>query len=188
MSTLFTSDTHFFHSKVIQYSSRPFSSAEEMNESLIKNWNQVVKPKDTVYHLGDVSFGSYQKTKTLLRRLNGNIHIIWGNHDKTLQTNKDDLIKSQIIRSTQHYLEINVNRQMIVLFHFGQRVWNKSHHGTIHCYGHSHNSLPPYGKSVDVGVDSTQITTEYRPIFEQELFDFMSKREIGEADHHVVRD
>ena len=49
----FTSDTHFNHKAIISYCSRPFESVEEMNDRLIDNWNQVVKPNDTVYHLGD---------------------------------------------------------------------------------------------------------------------------------------
>jgi calcineurin-like phosphoesterase family protein len=184
MNNFFISDTHFFHKNILKYSNRPFANVEEMNEKMIENWNKMVTSKDTVYHLGDVSFGPYQETKTLLRRLNGNIHIVWGNHDKTLQTNVADLIKSQIIRSAQHYLEISIDRQMIVLFHFGQRVWNKSHYSSIHLYGHSHGSLPPHGKSVDVGVDCKEITSEYRPVSIDEVKEYMSKRTFEAVDHH----
>lgn len=49
----FTSDTHFFHNNIIKACNRPFASVEEMNDGLIKNWNNTVSPKDTIYHLGD---------------------------------------------------------------------------------------------------------------------------------------
>ena len=185
MSTIhFTSDLHYYHKNICRYSGRPFSSVEEMNEALIDNHNKVVKPGDTVYNLGDISFGSYEDSKNILRRLNGNIHIVWGNHDKTLQANVSDLIKSDIIKSAQHYLEINYNRQHFVLFHFAMRTWNRAHHGSIHTFGHSHNSLPPFGKSADVGVDSTVFTTEYRPISVDEVMEFMNNQKFEVVDHH----
>lgn len=174
-NTFFISDTHFFHKNIIQYSSRPFSSVEEMNEAMINNWNDMVKPNDEVYHLGDVSFSDYKNTKTLLRRLNGNINIILGNHDKVIIKNDKDLISSKTISTIQHYKEIRAN-PMIVLFHFGCRVWNQSHRGSILCYGHSHGSLLPFGKSVDVGVDCKEITDEYRPISIEELLLYMKNR------------
>lgn len=180
----FVSDTHWHHQNVIKYSNRPYSSVDEMNEAMIENWNKVVKKGDEVYHLGDVSFGNYEKTTPILRRLNGMKHIIWGNHDKTLQANQDDLIKTGLIRSVQHYKEISINKQSIVLFHFGMRTWNKAHHGAILLYGHSHGSLPPFGKSADVGVDSKVFTEEYRPVSQDEVMEYMSKRTFEAVDHH----
>ena len=49
----FTADLHFYHENVISHASRPFSSVEEMNEALIRNWNKIVKPTDEIYILGD---------------------------------------------------------------------------------------------------------------------------------------
>lgn len=84
-----TSDTHFYHTNVLQYCNRPFSTIEEMNEELIKNWNSVVGKDDEVYHLGDFSFGNREKWESILAAknedgtwlLNGRIHLILGNHD-----------------------------------------------------------------------------------------------------------
>lgn len=53
----FTSDTHFGHKAIIGFCDRPFSSVEEMTEVLVENWNSVVGPTDTIYHLGDFAFG-----------------------------------------------------------------------------------------------------------------------------------
>ncbi|MEY2701981.1 MAG: phage Bobb, partial [Bacteroidota bacterium] len=60
----FTSDTHFFHEKMIDYekTSRSFSSVEEMDEILISNWNSKITDNDIVYHLGDFSFGNEKET------------------------------------------------------------------------------------------------------------------------------
>lgn len=49
----FTSDTHFYHTNIIKYCNRPFKSMHEMNEVMMNNWNKIVKPTDTVCHLGE---------------------------------------------------------------------------------------------------------------------------------------
>jgi calcineurin-like phosphoesterase family protein len=180
----FTSDTHWGHKNIIQYSNRPFSSVEEMDEVLIDNWNAVVKPEDTVYHLGDFAFLPYDQLKKVARRLNGTKHFVMGNHDKEIGKNKRDLIGSGTFASIQDYCQVKHDGKLICLFHYGQRVWNKSHHGSIHLYGHSHGSLPPHGRSVDVGVDCKEITAEYRPVSVDEVVQYMSTRQFEAVDHH----
>jgi len=180
----FTSDTHWGHKNIIQYSKRPFSSVEDMNEALIKNWNDRVGQYDTVYHLGDFAFMPYDDLKKTARRLNGIKHLIRGNHDKEIMKNKNDLLASRTFASIQDYYELKHEGAHIILFHYGQRVWNKSHHGSIMLYGHSHGSLPPFGKSVDVGVDCKEITEEYRPVSFDEVISYMKKREFVAVDHH----
>ena len=68
MNTFFISDLHFFHKNIIKYSNRPFSSVEEMNESLIKEWNYIVKPNDVIYNLGDFCFSDIEKLESILSR------------------------------------------------------------------------------------------------------------------------
>ncbi len=77
----FTSDTHFRHANIIQYDSRPFSSVEEMNETIIETWNMTVSKRDTVYHLGDIGFGSPAVMWPIIQRLNGRRILVRGNHD-----------------------------------------------------------------------------------------------------------
>jgi len=79
MNIFFTSDTHFFHEQSFLYEPRGFTSADEMNEALVERWNEVVKENDIVYHLGDILMGNYDVN--ILKRLNGTIHLIQGNHD-----------------------------------------------------------------------------------------------------------
>ncbi len=78
----FTSDTHFGSERTLQTSCRPFKDTKEMDEAIIKNWNDIVKNEDEVYHLGD--FGNY----AIIKKLNGKITIILGNYEQNdLKTN-----------------------------------------------------------------------------------------------------
>ena len=83
----FIADTHFNHANIIKYCNRPFKNTYEMNEYIIKKWNSVVKEADTVYHLGDVGFGSLQEVKSLVERLNGRKILLRGNHDFKIGVN-----------------------------------------------------------------------------------------------------
>ena len=76
----FTADLHLWHANVIRYCSRPFSSVEEMNEMLVKYWNNTVGPEDTVYCLGDFAM-AFRPVETFTRRLNGIKYLVPGNHD-----------------------------------------------------------------------------------------------------------
>lgn len=81
MTIYFTSDTHFGHENIIQYCRRPFLNVEEMNKTLIANWNATVNNTDTIYHLGDVFMGKKSEWPAIREQLNGNIILIAGNHD-----------------------------------------------------------------------------------------------------------
>lgn len=152
----FTSDHHFGHRNIIKYTKRPFSSVDEMDEEMIIRWNERVQPGDKVYHLGDFGLTGVRELHEILDQLNGKIHLIKGNHEAAALAcaNRFEWIKD--------YYELYVDdkdaprgKQMIVLFHYAMRVWNSSHHGAFHLYGHSHNSLHDLEdwRSIDVGVD-----------------------------------
>lgn len=83
MANYFSSDQHFGHERACTLSGRPFSSVEEMNETLIENWNATVAPGDTTWILGDVCMGHIDKTLPLCARLNGRKILVSGNHDRT---------------------------------------------------------------------------------------------------------
>lgn len=169
MKTFFTSDTHFGHENIIRFCNRPFPSVYAMNRAMIANWNSVVSEGDEVYHLGDFAFGNSAFWQEMRGPLNGTIHLIRGNHDEQPVQRLFGWVKD--------YAEIKVEGQKIVLFHYGLRTWHHDLRGTWHLYGHSHNGLPPYGKSVDVGVDRWHFT----PVSFEQLKEFMDAREIGEA-------
>ena len=77
----FTSDLHFCHDKWFLYVARGFKSIDDMNEAIIERWNSTVTPDDDVYVLGDLMLNDNEKGTECIRKLNGKIHIVLGNHD-----------------------------------------------------------------------------------------------------------
>ena len=85
----FTADTHFGHENVIQFDKRPFASADEMDEEMIKRWNNKVGKGDLVYVLGDMIWKSITDyAEPLIKSLNGQIILIKGNHDQFINNGK----------------------------------------------------------------------------------------------------
>ena len=81
----FTSDLHFGHENVIRFDNRPFDTVEEMDEEMIKRWNAKVGKGDIVYVLGDFIWkAATNEAVSIIRRLNGQIILIKGNHDRFL--------------------------------------------------------------------------------------------------------
>ena len=76
-----TSDTHFGHDREFLWGPRGFTNSQEHDEAIIKNWNEVVGPDDIVYHLGDLMLGDNTHGIECVKRLNGHIKLIRGNHD-----------------------------------------------------------------------------------------------------------
>lgn len=174
----FTSDNHWYHKNILKYSNRPFADVNEMQYVMRNKWNETVGQDDKVYMLGDVGFSDGDKLATYIKSLNGEKHLILGNHDRNITKNRKTF-NEKVFRSIKSYNEININGQFIVLSHYAMRVWNKSHYGSWMLFGHTHGQLSPYGKSVDVGVDSPFITGEapYRPFSFDEIKTFMDKQE-----------
>jgi len=150
--TFFTADMHLCHANIIKHCNRPFQSVEDMNRTLIDNWNLVVGENDTIYHLGDLFLGK-RNDIDILEELNGHIHLILGSHDNSQWLRKTGLFDSMCNLKT-----IRIDGQKIVLCHYAMRVWESSHHGSWHLFGHSHGGLEPHGCSFDVGVDCSAFT------------------------------
>lgn len=156
----FTSDTHFGHvgrpieeggnGGIIGMAKRPFRTIEEHDDDLIRRWNEVVGKNDDIYHLGDIVFAKDRSAaiEGLLKKLNGRIHICWGNHD-----HKPTRKMAHLFASAQDVKQIKIEGNSIFLSHYAHRAWNKSHHGSYHFFGHSHGGMPAFGRSLDVGVD-----------------------------------
>ncbi len=171
----FTSDHHFGHKNIIKFSNRPFSSVDEMDQEMINRWNEKVQPEDSVYHLGDVGLCSPGRLREILDQLNGTIYLIKGNHEKSAMSCRD---RFEWVRG---YHELKVEDadckkgvQLLCLSHYAMRVWNASHWGTYHLYGHSHGSLPdlPDSRSFDIGVDCH----DFYPLDYQEVKDIMNQK------------
>ena len=132
----------------------PFSSVQEMDETIIANWNNKVGNKDLTYLLGDFCFLNKREDILKLRnRLKGNIVLVEGNHDGNIGNPGNFGFSSK-----HQLLEVKIEGQYITLCHYALRVWPKSHYSSWHLYGHSHNCLPGQGKSIDVGVDANNFT------------------------------
>lgn len=146
----FTADTHFSHANIIKYCNRPFGDAHEMNKALVNNWNSVVPQDGIVFHLGDFSMGDPER---IIKRLNGEIVLVLGNHDRS------SIKKSHLFKATCDMLDLTIKKDMfVVCCHYAMRTWNRSHFNCPHLFGHSHGTLPPVGKSWDVGVDNNNFT------------------------------
>ena len=157
MTTWFTSDTHFGHKNIIKFQNRPFASIKEMDETLIANWNALIQPEDTVYHLGDFAYRcTPEYARECFDRLNGIKHLIEGNHDKLAL----NFSRVNGWASITPQREIRIEGARIVLNHYSMRAWHHDYQGVGHLFGHSHGGLEPFGRSFDVGVDCW----DYKPI------------------------
>ena len=171
----FTSDTHFFHDKIVEYSQRPFASVEEMNEELIARWNSVVHRDGIVFHLGDFCFGKPDKWNHILDRLKGRIYLVLGNHDAGHISEE----VAERFEAVAFQMRLNVNGQKIYLNHFPFLSYSGDNHGTWQVFGHIHANLHNYNiidkhrlavlqpGQYDVGVDNNNFTpVSYRQVEE----------------------
>jgi len=80
--TLYWSDIHFGHKNILEYCNRPFNTIEDHDEYYINLWNNHISKNDIIFYVGDFLFGSKQRCKEILDRLNGIKYLIRGNHDR----------------------------------------------------------------------------------------------------------
>lgn len=156
-----TSDTHFSHRRIIEYTNRPFSSIEEMNETLIRNWNSVVPPEGIVFHLGDFAFGTPAQWQEIRERLNGHIHLILGNHDlKNWTEHKERLL--DMFDSVCHKRYVQVGNRKILMNHEPLLTFSgayKEKNPTWEIFGHVH--LSPYRNGLDLSRLNICFPTQY---------------------------
>lgn len=160
----FTSDQHFGHKGMVNFTRhdgtklRPFYSVEEMNETLVYNYNKVVKPGDIVYFLGDVFLHKGQSA--IISRLNGTKKLILGNHDK-----EDVNFYRKHFTWVRAY-GLNVNR--LIMSHIPIHPeslgrWRANLHG------HTHYRCLDDPRYVNVCVENTNYTPISLEDVEQEL-------------------
>lgn len=141
----YIADLHFFHEAINQkMDRRGFADGEEMNEYMIGKWNRKVRERDEVIILGDLSWGSAKQTDELLKRLQGRLYLITGNHDRFVKQRKVDLKRFVWIKP---YEELADNRRKVVLCHYpilfynGQyRLDKEGNPRTYMLYGHVHDT------------------------------------------------
>lgn len=160
----FTGDTHFGDHRTINIHKRPFASVAEMDDMLIRRWNECVGSEDEVWHLGDFA-RTAAIAKSILPQLNGRKHLIRGNNDP------EELSLATEWVSVNDYREVRFGDRLLVLCHYPFRSWNGQHRRSIDVHGHSHGRLKPQPRQVDVGVDAW----DFRPISLDEVLDAVSK-------------
>ena len=157
MDTWFISDTHFGHRNIIGYCRPEFPFVEDMDEALIKNWNERVKPGDRVYHLGDFAI-SPKHAAAIRPRLNGTIRLIVGNHDDIPKLVNYGLF--QRVQLWRAFKEHGFTATHIPL------AASQLRHGTFNVHGHVHannSELEPHHLNICVE------QTNYAPLHLNEV-------------------
>lgn len=186
MAVWFTADTHFGHINIIRHCARPFGSVEEMDAALIDRINERVAPADTLYHLGDFAFRGGDPAEYRARIRCRSIVLVLGNHDPQTLAGAVRPEFAALFREVHSLLRIKVQfrreSQLVVLCHYAMRVWDRSHHGSWHLYGHSHGTLPDHATAccIDVGVDGHG----YAPWSVEEIAAVMARKQYRPVDHH----
>lgn len=217
----FIADTHFGHKNIASVNGsnwdkghRPYGSLHEMNKDLIEGINKTVGQDDTLYHIGDWSFGGVENIWNFRKRLIcNNIHLILGNHDHHIENDRIIQIPDEdrdlcfnrfggfstikagdLFSSVSYVREITINGKKFFLSHYAHRVWPGSHKGVYHLYGHSHDSLDIvdnwgtpnfWGRSMDCGIESAiRILGEARPFSLTDITNILDERPVKFVDHH----
>ena len=192
----FSSDFHLGHANILKFDKRDFVNIGEHDQFMIKMCLRRLRPGDNFYYLGDFSLTQPYKTESYLATLKtsgANLFFIKGNHDK--KENIKLFKEYGTFLGEKKTIKINMNgtEYVIVLDHFAGRVWDRSHHGSYHLYGHSHDGLDKagnyWGRSMDVGIMSAlRIKGEYDLFTFEEIHNILSKREIKIIDHHGLKE
>jgi len=172
----FTSDTHYSHTNICrgvtnwrtpngdipEKQTRPFETIDRMNDTIVNNINSAVDQDDILIHLGDWSFGGFDKIEEFRNRIFcREIHLVLGNHDNHIERNKNNI--QQLFSSVQNYLHLeykNENVYNFILCHYPICSWNDMKKGTFHLFGHLHMSKESKymsGRSMDVGLDGNDL-------------------------------
>lgn len=189
----FTSDTHFCHNQGFLYEPRGFSSIEEHDEAIVENWNKVVKPNDIVYHLGDTMLNDNEKGIEYFKRLNGQIFLIFGNHETEARKN---LLFSECrdkMLGGWYAYQIKYGKFSLYLSHYPTLTANFSSgkhfsRNVINLHGHVHSRTPwinllnPF--MYDVGMDAHKCTPVH---IDEVMFDIRQRwKEIGHLPTTVI--
>lgn len=160
MKTYITSDLHWGHRNIMNFC--PVSRArfrndlDYMNETMVKEWNDLIEAEDLVYILGDVAFLPAPKATEYMRRLNGRKILVQGNHDRKLL--QDPGFRG-CFEEVHHYLDVNYNGTKCVMFHYPIAEWDQMHRGAVHFHGHLHGGVSGMEKyrCRDMGMDATGV-------------------------------
>ncbi len=155
MRTFFISDTHFGHKNIIRYENRPFSSVSEMNEKMIESWNSVVGANDRVIHGGDFALCPKPIAIDIFNRLNGEKHLVLGNHDGS---------KTRILSIGFKTVEKFWQEDGVLVWHdpatVPQTLYDECN---IFLYGHVHSKSVNLANSKNISVEVLNYTPTCYP-------------------------
>ena len=146
MAIFVCSDWHFMHQKSFLYEPRGFKSPEEMNEAIIQRHNEVVRPDDEVFHLGDEIMSDIDRGIECIQRLNGRIHLIRGNHSTDNKLARIIEECPNVVESGKYSDVLQYKKWHFYLSHYPTICSNlddgdKSLRRRVHCLcGHTHTS------------------------------------------------
>lgn len=153
----FTADLHLGHTNILSHCAwtRPYDTVESMDSAIVERINERVSSDDILYIVGDFAVsGDVEYIRHLFHQIRGRKVLILGNHDLDrrgrVRKNLRDLPWD---RPPTHAQETTDEGCRIYMHHYACRTWPAAHHGSYHLFGHSHGSLPPLGRSRDVGID-----------------------------------
>jgi calcineurin-like phosphoesterase family protein len=132
----YISDIHFDDQKVFDKCLRPFENLKQYEQEIIKKWNSKVKNSDEIYILGDIAVNNAKKAIEIISKLNGNKHLIIGNHDMNFFEMYNS---SKIFKSIEFIELINDKGRKVCLCHYPLMDWMEFNSGGYHVYGHIHN-------------------------------------------------
>lgn len=171
MAVFVSSDLHLDHENIIEYCDRPFDSVEEMNKTLVENWNNRVSEDDVVYFLGDLTINDDIETaENWLEQLNGQILFVVGNHDELTPENSPVPVVEQFTFKYDKYEFLCTHRP--------ENIPDSWTGWTI--YGHHHNNYPydhPFVYYQKNQVNVSVELTGYEPVRLDELCDALAQRE-----------
>ena len=197
-----TSDTHYGHTNICRgvtnwrlpngdipvNQTRDFPTIEKMNAAIVNNINSLVGQDDILIHLGDWSFGGFEKIEEFRNRIIcQNIHLVLGNHDHHIDRNRGDIRK--LFLSVSWFEQFEYMGETIECCHYPISSWNNLRKGRVHLHGHCHlphNQKISNGRRMDIGMDGNP---EFEPYDLHEVIKMLKKREIGsemgQLDHHM---
>jgi len=173
VTTWFTADNHFGHANIIKYCDRPFAHVDEMDETMIANWNEVVEYDDLVYHLGDFTLGNKSVARRYFARLRGQIRVLsnpW-HHDARWLRGEYYSAGGHEVEYMRPVVALEY-KPPIILCHYAFANWDRAHYGSWHLHGHSHGKHEAPGKILDVGVDCHQ----FYPVSLEEVREIMEEK------------
>jgi calcineurin-like phosphoesterase family protein len=165
----YTSDLHLGHYNIIKLCNRPFDSVQQMNETLITNWNARVHNDDDVYIVGDFAFRNALSAVDYLKQLTGIKHLIIGNHDKRWMK---QVRLSEYFESVDRMLEFNDGKRNLVLCHYPMFSWGSGRESYL-IYGHIHGNKPasywPVLSKMNRALNASVEVNGYKPVTFDEL-------------------